>query len=60
VLACNQRHEVTPIHMNLNDVRTLRTEFPDLPFVLTHRGPDVDGDGIEGVVVPDDLETVTV
>jgi ribonuclease Z len=60
VLACNQRHERTPFHMNLDDVRTLRAEFPSVPFVLTHRGPDVDGDGIAGVSVPDDFETVMV
>jgi ribonuclease BN (tRNA processing enzyme) len=60
VLDCDQRHTVAPIHMNLRDVRTLRAEFPNLPFVLTHRGADVDGDGIEGVTVPDDLETVAV
>ncbi|MGD9892051.1 MAG: MBL fold metallo-hydrolase [Dehalococcoidia bacterium] len=60
VLACNQRHEITPIHMNLDDVRTLRAEFPNLPFVLTHRGPDVDGDGIDNVIVPDDLESIAL
>jgi ribonuclease Z len=60
VLACNQRHEVTPFHMNLDDVRTLRAEYPAVPFVLTHRGPDVDGDGIADVTVPDDFETVIV
>jgi ribonuclease BN (tRNA processing enzyme) len=60
VLGCNQRHEVSPVHMNLDDVRTLRSEFPGLPFVLTHRGPDVDGDGIDNVFVPDDLETFTL
>ncbi|MBI2761974.1 MAG: ribonuclease Z [Chloroflexi bacterium] len=58
VLECNQRHGPTLVHMTLNDVRTLRHELPDTPFVLTHLGDDVDTDGIPGVRLAQDLETV--
>ncbi len=58
VLECNQRHGESPLHMSLDGVHTLRREFPHLPLVLTHRGPDVDGDGMANVLVPSDLETL--
>jgi ribonuclease Z len=60
VLECNQRHGEPAVHMSLEGVRALRNEFPHLPFVLTHRGQDVDAGGIPNVCVPEDLETVTV
>jgi ribonuclease BN (tRNA processing enzyme) len=60
VLECSQRHSGPPGHMTLDDVHVLRREYPRLPLVLTHRGADVDGDGIPDVVVPRDLETLTL
>jgi ribonuclease BN (tRNA processing enzyme) len=62
VLECNVSHHVSEftVHMSFDDVRMLRSEFPNLPFVLTHRAPDVDGDDLPGVTVPSDLDTVTV
>lgn len=58
VLECNQRHGGPPVHMSLDDVRTLRAEFPAVPFLLTHVGEDVDADGIPDTRLPADLETV--
>ena len=60
VLECNQRHAGVPVHTSLEDVRTLRADFPHVPFLLTHVGPDVDADGLPDVYVPSDLETVQV
>jgi ribonuclease BN (tRNA processing enzyme) len=58
VLECNQRHGESPVHMSLDGVHALRREFPSLPLVLTHRGADVDDDGMAAVYVPRDLETL--
>lgn len=65
VLECNQPRRAArapgqPGHMSLDDVRELRLEFPDVPFILTHVGRDVDTGGIPGVTLPDDLQTITV
>jgi ribonuclease Z len=60
VLECNSQHDRSPVHMTFDDVRTLRSEHPDLPLVLTHRAKDVDGGGLPRVLVPNDLETVQV
>ena len=60
VMECNAQHSVQAGHMVMDDVRTLRAEFPDRPFVLTHAGKDVDPSGIPGVHRPRDFETVTV
>ena len=40
-------------------VRTLRREFPRLPFVLTHVNDDVDAGGIPDAYLPEDFETIT-
>jgi len=60
VADCNEAEPRTPVHMSLADIRTLRAEFPALPIVLTHLGPDVDAAGLPGVLVPNDLETITL
>ncbi|MHB8575248.1 MAG: MBL fold metallo-hydrolase, partial [Dehalococcoidia bacterium] len=58
VLECNQMHGNPAIHMSVERVRSLREEFPNLPFVLTHMGQDVDAAGVPLVREPGDLETV--
>ncbi len=60
VSECNSHHTPSPVHMTFDDIRTLRSEFPDLPLVLTHRAHDVDGGDLPNVRVPNDLETVIV
>ena len=60
VIECNQRHGPATVHMTLDDVRELRKEFPHVPFILTHLGEGVDADGIPGVRVASDLETIEV
>jgi len=63
VLECNQPHPIPGrmlVHMIVDDVRTLRAEFPRLPFLLTHVGADVTAAGIAGARIPDDLETLHV
>lgn len=57
VLECNGRHP-WPSHMDIESVRTLREHHPDVPFVLSHVGDDVDPAGIPDVVLPDDFETL--
>jgi ribonuclease Z len=59
VLECNGRHP-WPTHMDIESVRALRTRHPDVPFVLTHVGDDVDVAGIPDTVLPDDFDTLTV
>ena len=59
VLECNGRHP-WPTHMDLGSVRTLRERHPDVPFVLTHVGDDVDTGGIPDTVLPDDFDTLEV
>jgi ribonuclease BN (tRNA processing enzyme) len=58
-LECAGRHG-NFMHMGLDDVRTLRAECPGLPFILTHLDHDVDADGIPGVRLAADLETLDV
>jgi ribonuclease Z len=64
VLECNGRHpwpnHEQPTHMFTDAVRQLRSRFPDVPFVLTHLGDDVDPADIADVTVPDDFQTLTV
>jgi ribonuclease BN (tRNA processing enzyme) len=60
VSECNSHHTVSPVHMTFDDIRTLRSEFPELPLVLTHRAQDVDSGGLANVRVPKDLETIVV
>jgi ribonuclease Z len=59
-LECADRHDGHGMHMNLDSVRTLRAECPNLPFILTHVNDDVDADGIPDVQVAADLETIDV
>lgn len=59
VLECNGAHP-WPSHMHTGAVRTLRERFPDVPFVLTHMGEDVDATGIPDVTVPDDFQTLDI
>ncbi len=58
VLECNGRHHEQS-HMDVESVRALRARHPQVPFVLTHLGADVDGVDIAGAVVPDDLQTLS-
>ncbi len=60
VQECNSHHHRSPVHMTFDDVKTLRSEFPELPIVLTHRGEGVDGGGLPNVLVPQDFETIEV
>jgi ribonuclease BN (tRNA processing enzyme) len=63
VLECNGSHPDSPLpmtHMDEAAVRVLRSQHPNLPLILTHLGADVDASGIEGVIVPDDFDVVTV
>jgi ribonuclease BN (tRNA processing enzyme) len=60
VLECNQAHGQPRTHMSLDGVRSLRDEFPALPFVLTHMGADVEEPAIAGVRLPADLQTLQV
>jgi ribonuclease Z len=62
VLECNGSHP-WPSHMDIEKVAALRNRFPDVPFVLTHVGDDVDAAGvahIPDVVLPSDFDTLTV
>lgn len=60
VLECSLRHGVsTPGHMTPDDVRALRRDFPDLPFILSHLSDeDVAAHNIPGARVPTDLERI--
>ncbi|HVB90596.1 MAG TPA: MBL fold metallo-hydrolase [Acidimicrobiales bacterium] len=63
VLECNGSHPegLVPVtHMDEAAVRALRSRHPDLPLVLTHLGGNVDASGMEGVVVPEDFDRLTV
>jgi ribonuclease Z len=63
VLECDGGHPDSPLpptHMDEASVRELRAEHPGLPLVLTHLGADVDASGIDGVIVPDDFDRLTV
>lgn len=63
VLECNGKHVEAPgpiTHMDEEAVRVLRERHPDVPFVLTHLGAGVDVAGIEGVVIPDDFQRMTI
>jgi ribonuclease Z len=62
VLECNGGHQsdVGVCHMDEDSVRHLRAAHPDTPFVLTHMGVDLHLEGIEGIVVPDDFERLTL
>jgi ribonuclease BN (tRNA processing enzyme) len=59
VLECNGPHP-WPTHMDIGSVRELRARFPDVPFILTHVGGDVDPAGIPDVVLPSDFDTLEV
>jgi ribonuclease Z len=59
VLECNERHASgRGDHMSLDSVRTLRHEFENLPFILTHVGAGVEARGITRTRLPNDLETI--
>lgn len=58
VLECNGAHPPPPTHMTEDDVRALRSRYPDLPLVLTHLGDGIDVADVEGVRVADDFETL--
>jgi ribonuclease BN (tRNA processing enzyme) len=59
VLECNGAHP-WPTHMDIGSVAALRERFPDVPFVLTHVGDDVDPTGIPDVTLPSDFDTLEV
>ena len=58
VLECNGPHEDgAPVsHMDERSVQTLRAEYPDVPFVLTHMGDGLDLSGIDGLIIPEDFD----
>ncbi|MGI8552126.1 MAG: MBL fold metallo-hydrolase [Dehalococcoidia bacterium] len=60
VLEASARKGITGGHIDLSGVRQLRSEFPHVPFILTHVGKDIDSDGIAKVRVAQDLESVDV
>jgi ribonuclease BN (tRNA processing enzyme) len=60
VLECNGPHPPPVSHMDIDAVRSLRARFPTVPFVLTHQGAHNGAEGIADVIVPEDLQTVTV
>jgi ribonuclease BN (tRNA processing enzyme) len=60
IVECNSHDEVSPVHLREADLRTLRAEFPELPFVVTHRDPDETLDGLARVHLPRDFETIEV
>lgn len=62
ILECNGAHAPgAPIsHMSEDTVRTLRSEHPDTPFVLTHMGAALDLEGIDNLTVPNDFERLTI
>jgi hypothetical protein len=60
ILECNGPHPPPTSHMDLGSVTALRARFPDLPFVLTHLGENVDARDISKVIVPDDFGIVTL
>ena len=53
-------HSTHPAHLDLDGLRRLRAEFPDLPLILTHLGPDTGVDGLPGIHVADDFEIIEV
>lgn len=59
VLECNGRHP-WPTHMDVESVRALQARFPDVRLVLSHLGGDVHGSDFERLVVPDDLDSITI
>jgi len=58
VLECNGAHE-PKTHMDMDDVRALRSRHPDLPLVLTHIGEGIDPGDTPGVTMPDDFQPLT-
>lgn len=60
VLECDHHDRPSPIHMNLDEVRALRRQFPNVPFIITHAGPDVAADGIPNTRLAHDLESFEV
>ncbi|MCC6178575.1 MAG: MBL fold metallo-hydrolase [Chloroflexi bacterium] len=61
VLECALHHDRDfPGHIGPRDVRTLRQEFPDLPFILSHVNDDTADHPIPGTRVANDLETIAL
>jgi ribonuclease BN (tRNA processing enzyme) len=60
VLECNGAHGGPRTHMEEGDVRDLQVAHPDVHFVLTHMGAQVDTGSMPGVTIPDDFERLTV
>jgi hypothetical protein len=46
--------------MQESDVRELQAAHPDVHFILTHLGEQVDTTSMPGVTIPDDFERLTV
>lgn len=57
VLECNGSHP-WPTHMDTGSVRSLRDHHPQVRFVLTHLGDEVDATTMDGFTVPADFETI--
>jgi ribonuclease BN (tRNA processing enzyme) len=60
VLECNGAHGGPRTHMEEADVRELQAAHPDVHFVLTHMGEQVDTASMPGVTIPEDFERLTV
>jgi ribonuclease Z len=63
VVECNGRHDppdAPPAHMDEESIRELRAAHPDVHFVLTHLGEQVDTASLTGVTIPDDFEVLRV
>jgi ribonuclease BN (tRNA processing enzyme) len=60
VLECNGAHQGPRTHMKEDDVRELQSAHPDVHFVLTHLGEQVDTTSMPGVTIPDDFERLVV
>ena len=58
VLECNGPHPAPKIHMDVDDVRALRENFPDVALVLTHLGHGVSPPDIDNCTVAQDLLTI--
>lgn len=59
VVECNGAHP-SPMHMDVEAVKSLASRFPGTRLVVTHLGEDVDPSVLAGIHVPDDYDRVEV
>jgi ribonuclease BN (tRNA processing enzyme) len=63
VVECNGKHGppgAPPAHMSEDSVLALRAAHPDVHFILTHLGEQVDTSSLTGVTIPSDFDRLTV